>query len=251
MMIKRIILLSGDKGPSSELKQMLASRDALVLEPGASDALPAHGTALLHADDVAQTTLLDAVFGACAQSNALLGLIAQAIDAREDIPADASERVRRCAVQLGEALALSREELSQLERGALLRGIGKIRIPNSVLLKATVLDYDDWLLLQSHTTLGAEMLIEQGVCGDVAEIAHYYHECWDGTGYPEGLEGEAIPRLARIMRLVDVYCAMTSPRVYRKTHATHEEAVAHIKSERGKHFDPSLVDVFIENDIGH
>ena len=85
---------------------------------------------------------------------------------------------------------------------------------------------------------------------DTAEVVLTHHECFDGTGYPRGLEGEEIPRLGRIMKIADVYCAMTSPRPYRAGHSTHEEALEHLQEERGKHFDPELVDVFIDAKVG-
>jgi putative two-component system response regulator len=94
------------------------------------------------------------------------------------------------------------------------------------------------------------MVAETDALKDTAEVILTHHECYDGTGYPKGLEKDAIPRLGRIMKILDVYCAMTSPRHYREGHATHEEAVEHLKSERGKHFDPELIDVFLEKDIG-
>jgi putative two-component system response regulator len=94
------------------------------------------------------------------------------------------------------------------------------------------------------------MVSNMSALSDTAPIIRTHHECFDGTGYPDGLEGERIPLLGRMMKILDVYCAMTSPRHYRKGHATHEQAVQHLKSERGKHFDPKLVDTFIEKEVG-
>lgn len=78
----------------------------------------------------------------------------------------------------------------------------------------------------------------------------YHHECWDGTGYPDGLEGKKIPRLAHIVRIVDVFCAMTATRHYRKNVHSLSDALDHIKSESGKHFAPDLVKIFVEAKIG-
>ena len=85
---------------------------------------------------------------------------------------------------------------------------------------------------------------------DTADIVRRHHECYDGDGYPDRLEGDAIPYLARVVKVIDVYCAMTSPRHYREGQASHDEALEHIKSEHGKHFDPELVDVFLKDDLG-
>lgn len=239
----RIVVIGAGAKKIANMRKTLEKKDALVISSPADQPVPAHAAGIFCSTDPAET--LDAAIALSEQQNALLILLAEAVDAREDIPAGAAERVRRIAVQLGKAIALNAAELSVLERGALLRGIGKLCLPNAILLKKSVLNYDDWLLLQSHATLGATLLRERGVCADVADIVQCYHECWDGTGYPNGLEGDAIPKLARIVRLADVYCAMTSPRVYRQGHVSTKEALAHIRNERGKHFDPELVDAFI------
>jgi putative two-component system response regulator len=85
---------------------------------------------------------------------------------------------------------------------------------------------------------------------DIEDIVRCHHECFDGDGYPNGIEGEAIPYLARIMKILDVYCAMTSPRIYREGHATHTDAIAHLREEAGKHFDPVLTKAFIAGKVG-
>jgi HD-GYP domain-containing protein (c-di-GMP phosphodiesterase class II) len=192
----------------------------------------------------------DTAAGASSDSIDVLLLLSDAIGCREGIPLGSAERVRAHALRFGEALDLNADALLVLERGALLRDIGKLKIDNDVLLKKSVLSYDDWLLLQQHTKLGVSLLEERGVGGDVVDIVLYHHECFDGDGYPEQLEGEAIPYLARVMKIVDVYCAMTSPRHYRETHTSHEDAIAYLKSERGKHYDAALLDVFLEAEVG-
>ncbi len=174
------------------------------------------------------------------EQDAVLHLLSDAVDAREGIHAGSGKRLQEHAVRMAQALNLSAADQCTLERGAIFHDIGKIAISNEVLLKKSVLDYDEWLLLQQHTDLGAELL----------EIVRCHHECWDGDGYPNKLEGEAIPYLARIMKLLDVYCAMTSPRHYRSTYASHAQAVEYLQSERGKHYDAALVDVFLSNDVG-
>jgi response regulator RpfG family c-di-GMP phosphodiesterase len=182
--------------------------------------------------------------------NAFLGLLADAVACREEIPLGAHKRVGAHVERFAQALRLDPEAQSVLERGAILRDIGKIAIPNEILLKKSVLDYDEWTMLQAHPRLGADLLTERGICADVAEVVRHHHECWDGDGYPDHLEKDAIPYLARILKIVDVYCAMPSPRLYREGQSSHEEAVAHFVSERGKHYDPMLIDVFIDAAVG-
>ncbi|MBX3180423.1 MAG: HD domain-containing protein [Candidatus Hydrogenedentes bacterium] len=182
--------------------------------------------------------------------DSLLVLLAEAVDSREGLVMGSSERLRDHATRFSKALGLNADEQFSLERGALLHDVGKILLSNEVLLKKAVLDYEDWLLLQAHTTMGADLLLEHQIHADVADIVRYHHECWNGEGYPKNLEKGAIPLLARIMKVLDVYCSMTSPRHYRSGHASHEEAIKHLKEERGERFDPELVDAFLKSDVG-
>lgn len=176
-------------------------------------------------------------------------LLADAIEIREGIPRGGTRRMVRLARLLGKVLALSPNELWLLEHSCALRDIGKLKISNEVLLKKTVLTYDEWVLLKSHAQLGAELLKELGIFPELVDIISAHHESYDGDGYPRGLEGEQIPYLARILKVLDVYCAMTSPRSYRKHVATQQEALSHLQEERGKHFDPNVVDAFLNANI--
>lgn len=179
-----------------------------------------------------------------------LTLLAEAIDSREELAPGSSLRVMDHAVRFGKALKLSAKDLRTLERGALLRDIGKIRIPNSVLLKYTILTHDEWDMIRKHTHLGGAIVKKVPSLKDIEPIVRYHHECWDGTGYPDELEGKKIPRLAQIVRIVDVFCAMTAMRHYRQNVHSLAQALEHIKSEAGKHFAPDLVKIFVEAKIG-
>ncbi len=248
-MIKRIALIGASQQNEAALAKAARGKDVLItpMQPGET---PPHGAMALIALEEHAVAALDAALSVCAGQEALLGLLADAIACRENIPLGASERVRQHAARFAQALGLDPETQLTLERGALLRDIGKLKIPNDVLLKKSVLSYDDWLLLQAHTKLGAELLEERRVFTDILDIVHYHHECYDGDGYPGNLEGGDIPRLARIMKIIDVYCAMTSPRHYRESQPSHDDAIEYLKSERGKHYDPKLLDVFLEAEVG-
>ena len=180
----------------------------------------------------------------------LLYLLAEAIDSREQLAPGSSRRVMDHAGRFGKALKLGAKDQRTLERGALLRDIGKIRLPNSVLLKYTILTHDEWVAIRKHTHLGGDVVKGIPSLKDIEPIVRHHHECWDGTGYPDGLEGKAIPRLAHIVRIVDVFCAMTAVRHYRKNVHSVRDALDHIKSESGKHFAPDLVEAFIKAKIG-
>lgn len=134
-----------------------------------------------------------------------------------------------------------------------LHDIGKVGIPDNILLKPGKLTKEEFEVMKTHTTIGYKTLSEvqrkyknNGFIKMGMEIAKYHHEKWDGTGYPIGLSGKEIPISARIMALVDVYDALRSKRVYKEAF-THEKSYEIIKEGRGKHFDPLIVDVFLKN----
>lgn len=179
----------------------------------------------------------------------LLFLLADAIDLHEGLEEGMSRRVMNHAARYAHVLQLRPDDRSRFERAALFRDLGMIKVPNQALMKEGVLDYDDWVLLQRHPHTGAEVAEGLADFADTAEIIRHHHECFDGDGYPDQLHGEDIPYLARALKIVDVYCAMTSPRHYREGQATPEEGVDHLKSERGKHFDPELVDAFVDGGV--
>jgi len=246
-MLKRIAVI-GDKALIQSLNQ--ANDDpSVVFSMIESPEKPVPGTCAVLAPSGHSRQAIECAGAIAREHLGALNLIADAVSCREGIPLGDALRVADHASRFAEALKLSLDDRCALERASFLRDIGKIRIPNDILLKKSVLDYDEWTLLKSHSRLGAELLLERGVCIDVVQIVESHHECYDGDGYPDHLEREEIPYLARVMRLLDVYCAMTSPRHYRKSQYTMKEALIYLKGERGKHFDPALVDTFIESKI--
>jgi|GEM_PF-1474905 len=194
-------------------------------------------------------TVVDIINIAKREYDSLFYLISDAIDSREEIPMGSARRMVRIAREIGRVLELHENQLWILEHSCVLRDIGKLRISNDILLKKTVLTYDEWVLLQSHARIGAHLLKEWDIFPEIAEVIASHHECYDGDGYPEGLEGEQIPFLSRILKVLDVYCAMTSPRKYRLGRATREEAIEYFREERGKHFDPQIIDAFMTINI--
>lgn len=246
-MLKRIAVI-GDKALIKSLNQ--ANDDpAVMFSTLEAPGKPAPGTCALLAPAGHSRQAIECASAIAEEQLSALNLISDAIACREGIPLGDSLRVAEHAARFAKALKLSLDDQYALERASFLRDVGKIRIPNDILLKKSVLDYDEWTLLKSHSRLGAELLLERGLSIDVVQIVEFHHECYDGDGYPDHLEREEIPYLARVMRLVDVYCAMTSPRHYRKSQYTVKEALSYLRGEGGKHFDPSLVDVFVEAKI--
>ena len=241
----RIAVPAADK----ELIAELEAKGARVAEVKRGGEVPADAAAAM----ASASRLADGMrlASACGDVHLrLLLLIAEAVDCRESIPAGSAARLLEHATRFAEALGLDDEATSLLERATLLRAIGKTRLSNEILLKKSVLDYDEWLALKQYPVFGAELLEEWDLHADAAPIVHAHQESYDGTGYPDGLEKDAIPLLARMLRIIVVYCAMTSPRHYRTTVTGHDEAIAYFTEERGQHFDPELVDVFIAHQVG-
>ncbi|GAA4499916.1 hypothetical protein GCM10023095_20800 [Pseudaeromonas paramecii] len=137
-------------------------------------------------------------------------------------------------------------QLKQIERGALLHDIGKIGIPDAILIKPGKLDAQEWQQMQQHVTIGHRLVSDIAFLRPCADIPHYHHEKWDGSGYPEGLQGEAIPLAARLFALVDVWDALSHPRVY-KAAWPEPEVLSYLAEHSGRHFDPQLVKLFINH----
>ena len=157
-----------------------------------------------------------------------------------------TDRVTLLALQLGQKLNLPPRELSSLQIGSYLHDIGKIAIPDTILLKPGPLTESEKEVMQTHVQYGENMLLQMGFFEpEVRELVRHHHERWDGSGYPDGLAGEHIPLSARIFALADVYDALVSERPYKKAWSA-DEAKAEIQSQAGAHFDPELTRLFLE-----
>ncbi|UCB44923.1 MAG: HD domain-containing protein [Spirochaetota bacterium] len=148
---------------------------------------------------------------------------------------------------IGLAYGMTDEEANLLLLASSMHDVGKIGIPDSVLLKPMELDNNEWTAMKAHTTIGAEIIgNHNSVAFRMAKIiALTHHERWDGTGYPNGLRGEKIPFFGRIVAISDVFDALTTVRPYKKAWS-EEEAVEAIKMGSGSQFDPSLVPLFLD-----
>lgn len=246
-MRKRIAVVGKESSLLDSLRDA-ANSETDVVALKSRKALPVNTVAIV--GDAADAKALVAAAAALGNHyESLLLLIAESIDAREGLTAGASQRVMECTTRFAEALHLDAEETLALQRGALLRDLGKLRISNDVLLKRNLLTYDEWALIRAHSHLGADIVAAHAETKDLDPVLRYHHENFDGTGYPDKLEGDAIPYLARILRIVDVYCAMTSQRHYRESISSHADAIEHLRAEQGKHFDAALVDAFVDHDV--
>ena len=166
-----------------------------------------------------------------------------ALDLRDKETEGHTRRVTELTLELARVFGFSGAELIHIRRGALLHDIGKMGVPDKILLKEGPLDPDEWDIMRQHPVFAHEMLLPIDYLRRALDIPYCHHEKWDGTGYPRGLKGAEIPLVARIFAIVDVWDALTSDRPYREAWAP-EKALAHIQEGTGRHFDPHVVEIF-------
>jgi len=175
---------------------------------------------------------------------ALAEALACALDAREHETGQHSKRVACHTLVLARHFSADPRELQQVYWGALLHDIGKIGIPDSILLKDDALSDAEWQIMRTHPEIGHRILTGAPFMGDAAQIVLTHEERFDGTGYPRGLAGQAIPLWARIFAVIDTLDAITSDRPYRKG-LSFDAARAEIARQSGVQFDPQAVEVFV------
>ena len=169
---------------------------------------------------------------------------AQALELSGRENADHVQRVVKMTTELAHSMGVSENELVHVRRGALLHDIGKMGIPESILNKVEPLTDQEWAVIRKHPQFSVQLLSTLIYQAATLDIPRHHHEKWDGSGYPEGIKEEQIPLAARIFAVVDVYDALTTPRPYRPAYS-HEEALAYIREQTGRHFDPAVVAAFL------
>lgn len=168
-----------------------------------------------------------------------------ALDLRDKETEGHTQRVAAMTLELARSMGMSDEELVNLRRGALLHDIGKMGVPDQILLKAGPLTDEEWALMRKHPVFAFELLSKIAYLHDALDIPYCHHEKWDGTGYPRGLKGREIPLAARIFAAADIYDAVTSDRPYRKAWS-RQQALDYIRKQSGSHLDPEVVQAFLK-----
>jgi len=168
----------------------------------------------------------------------------RALDLRDKETEGHSQRVTELTLEIARAMRMTEVELMHIRRGALLHDIGKMGIPNNILLKPGKLTDDEWAIMRKHPEYAYALLAPIDYLGPALDIPYCHHEKWDGSGYPRGLQGESIPLAARIFAVVDVWDAMRSDRPYRAAWPV-DQAREHIRSLSGTHFEPRAVEAFL------
>jgi putative two-component system response regulator len=235
-----VVLVTGG-GTYDHLTEALAhGADGFVMKPFTQEELRAAvDTALARARrserDVRQRLLVPTLAAA----------LANAIEARDASMHGHCERIAALATRLAQEIGLPRADVETVRLGAVLHDIGKIGIPDRVLLKEGELTREEIELMQTHPVIGDRLIASVDFLSGIGPIVRHHHERWDGRGYPDGLAGDAIPLHARIVMLSDAIEAMSGKRLYRQPLST-EELTAELQRCRGEQWDPRLVDVALD-----
>ncbi len=231
-----ILLLTGRTALADVVTGLNAGADDFITKPFAHPELTARIRSALR--------LRRALVGMEA-AHAVVTALANAVEAKDAPTERHCERLALLAVRLGSRLGLSTAELDAVTYGALLHDVGKIGVPDSVLTKAGPLSEEEWALIRRHPEIGERICAPLESFAAFGPIIRHHHERWDGTGYPDGLRGEATSRGARIVGIVDAFDAMTHDRVYRRARTT-EQALEELRHGAGRQFDPELARLFVE-----
>jgi putative two-component system response regulator len=231
-----ILMITSMQGAEHEVLGIDAGADEYLTKPLHPSVLRARVRALLR-----HKTAIDSLD----EAETILFALAQAVEARDSYTAEHCQRLATYSVALGVALGLSRPELVALYRGGFLHDIGKVSIPDSILHGSKRLTDAEWVIMKQHTVRGEEICRPMKSLAPVLPIIRSHHEKWDGSGYPDGLSGENIPLLARILQIVDIFDALITERTYKRAF-TVEEATRVLEDEVTRGWrDPELVSLFI------
>lgn len=209
-----------------------------------------HEQLIKYADDLAKTTSQLRIANQELEQAYLdtIHRLAIAAEYKDEDTGDHIARISRYSALMAEKLGMSSKDVNNILYAAPMHDVGKIGIPDGVLMKSGKSTDEEFALIKTHTIIGAKILgnSKAELLQLAQQIALSHHEKWNGKGYPQGLAGEDIPLAARIVGLLDVFDALTSRRPYKDPYPI-DVACAIIKKERGQHFDPYLVDVFLKN----
>jgi putative two-component system response regulator len=178
------------------------------------------------------------------QTELVIFSLAASVEAKDPSTGEHIKRLVRYATALGEALDLSQHELMVLRYGAILHDIGKVGVSEAILRKPGPLDENEWSEMREHPTIGQRICGPLRFSSEVGPIIRHHHERWDGQGYTDGLAGEDIPRLARVIAVVDAFDAMTSDRPYRRALAV-DDTLRLLTEGAGSQWDPTIVEAFL------
>jgi putative two-component system response regulator len=230
-------MLTSIQGIENEITGLSSGAEEYLIKPVHPKLLRARISVMLR---------LKALIDSLEEAETILFSVALAVERRDKNTGLHCERLASYSVMMGEALRLPSLDLTALYRGGFLHDIGKISVPDVILFKKGQLTPAEWEIMRKHTVQGEEICRPMKSLAPVLPIIRNHHEKWDGTGYPDGLRGEEIPLLARILQVVDIYDALTSARPYKRA-LTPEEALMIMREEVERGWrDPVLTKLFID-----
>jgi putative two-component system response regulator len=232
-----ILVITGMQGAENEIAGIESGADEFLVKPLLPAVVRTRVRGMLRSK-----ALIDSLD----EAETILFALAKSVEARDNYTGMHCERLAAYSVQLGQAIGLSRAEQLALYRGGYLHDIGKVGISDSILFKTGLLTAEEWQVMRMHTIRGEEICRPMKTLAPVLPIIRSHHERWDGSGYPDGLAGDEIPLLARIMQVADIYDALTTARSY-KLAFSHSHAIEIMleESQRGWR-DPELIPLFAE-----
>jgi putative two-component system response regulator len=232
-----ILMLTSIQGIENEVAGLESGADDFLLKPLRPALVRTRLSTMLR-----HKALVDSL----EEAESILFALAQSVEHRDRYTGMHCERLATYSIALAHALGLPKHEQLALFRGGYMHDIGKIGIPDAILFKRGLLTEDEWKIMRQHTIRGEDICRPMKTLAPVLPIIRSHHERWDGTGYPDGLAGEDIPLLARVMQVADIYDALTTARPY-KPAFTHDRAVAIMLEEARRGWrDPELVPLFAE-----
>ena len=230
-----VLMITNLQGVENEIVGISSGADEFLIKPLHPAVVRTRVRAMLR-----NKSLIDSL----EEAETILLAMAQTVEHRDEYTGKHCQRLAVASVMLGEALGLPSQDLTALYRGGYLHDIGKICIPDAILFKRGPLTSEEWDVMRSHPVRGEEICRPMRSLAPVLPIIRSHHERWDGSGYPDGLAGEGIPLLARILQVADIYDALTSERPYKQALAP-EEAFAVMEEEVRRGWrDPELVPLF-------
>jgi len=232
-----ILMITGVQGAATEVAGLESGADDFLIRPLKPELVRTRIRTMLR--HKALTDLLE-------EAESILFALAQSVEQRDRYTGRHCERLAAYSVSLAQAAGLAKHDQLALFRGGFLHDIGKVGIPDSILFKRGLLSDAEWEIMRLHTVRGVEICRPMKTLAPVLPIIRSHHERWDGSGYPDGLRGENIPLLARVLQVADIYDALTTARPY-KPALSHQEAVEIMLDEARRGWrDPELVSLFAE-----
>ncbi len=232
-----ILMLTSISGVESEVAGISSGADEFLVKPVQPQVVRTRVRAMLR-----NKALIDSL----EEAETILFALAQSVEQRDKHTGQHCQRLAAYSMALGRMMGLPAADIRSLHRGGYLHDIGKISIPDAILFKPGTLTDDEWELMRQHTLAGERICMPMKSLAGVLPIIRNHHERWDGSGYPDGLRGEDIPLLARILQIADIYDALVSTRPYKRGFS-HDEAVGVMRDEAKRGWrDRRLVNMFAE-----